>query len=77
MKKLFLVLVMTLSTLPAFAQRYNCQVVAVDRYHRVLATFTGSRDYRGMCRNALAFCHSEVRRRGWWDARCLQTRTRW
>lgn len=82
MKKAFFALVMILSALPAFAQRppypQQCQVVAVDRYNRVIARFWAQTDWRtGQCRDGLRNCHFEIRRRGWYDARCLQLRNRW
>lgn len=53
----------------------NCTVVAVDRFNRVMAHFWGYTDPRtGMCRDGLRNCNNEIRRRGWYDARCLQTR---
>lgn len=81
MKKYFLGLLILASALPAFAEPTAprpCQVVAVDRYHRVIARFYGNTN-RGnrMCRNALRQCNFEIRRRGWWDARCLQVRNPW
>ncbi len=84
MKKAFFALLLTLSALPALAQHrptpypQNCTVVAVDRYNRVIARFWGYTDPRsGMCRDGLRNCNFEIRRRGWYDARCLQTRNRW
>jgi hypothetical protein len=89
MNKIIFVLMLTLSALPAFAQRrhpnpiphprnpypQNCTVVAVDRYNRVMAHFWGYTDPRnGMCRDGLRNCNFEIRRRGWYDARCLQVR---
>lgn len=77
MKKALFVILMTLSVAPAFAQRYpaTCQAAAVDRYNRLIARFYGRVDYRtGMCREALRNCNMEIRRRGWYDARCVQLR---
>jgi hypothetical protein len=82
MKKLFIALLVTLSALPAFAQ-YNpypssCQVVAVDRYNRVVARFYAQTDWRnGQCVDGLRQCNQEIRRRGWYDVRCAQVRNRW
>jgi hypothetical protein len=90
MKKAFVALLIVATALPAFAQnrphprpRPNprsapCTVVAVDRYNRVMAHFYGrTNPGHGMCRDALRNCNYEIRRRGWWDARCLQVRGRW
>ena len=79
MKKLFVVLMLTFTTLPAFAQRYGtCQVAAVDRYNRIIARFYGYPEGpNGICRQALRQCNYEVRMRGWYDARCIQYRARW
>jgi hypothetical protein len=55
----------------------SCQVVAVDYYNRVLARFYGQTDHRGMCRSALHQCNYEIRRRGWYGARCTQLLNRW
>jgi hypothetical protein len=80
MKKIMLVALLTLSTLPAFAQRrypypQPCQVAAIDNYNRLIARFYGQLDPRyGQCRDALRNCNMEIRRRGWWDARCVQLR---
>lgn len=87
MKKVFFALMFTLSALPALAQHrprpvpvpspypQNCTVVAVDRWNRVMAHFWGYTDPRtGMCRDGLRNCNFEIRRRGWYDARCLQVR---
>lgn len=75
MKKALFALMLVLSALPAFAQRYprTCEAVAVDRYNRLIARFYGRFDPRtGMCREALRNCNMEIRRRGWYDARCVQ-----
>lgn len=82
MKKAIFAIVMILSALPAFAQSYpypqQCQVVAVDRYNRTIARFWAQTDWRtGQCRDGLRNCNFEIRRRGWYDARCLQVRNRW
>lgn len=77
MKKLILAFALTMTTLPAFAQAYSCQVVAVDRFNRVLLRFNARPDWQtGMCRDGLRMCNMEIRRRGMWDARCLQVRGR-
>ena len=77
MKKLFVVLTLALTTLPAFAQSYSCQVVAVDRYNRILMRFHARTDWQtGMCREGLRQCNFEIRRRNMWDARCMQVRGR-
>ncbi len=84
MKKVFFVMLIALAALPAFAQNYpgpyptTCQVVAVDRFNRVIARFYARPDWQtGMCREGLRQCNFEIRRRGWYDARCLQLRNRW
>ncbi len=82
MKKLILVLMFTMTALPAFAQHYpnptQCQVVAVDRFSRVVARFYAQTDWRtGQCRDGLRMCNFEIRRRGWYDVRCAQLRNRW
>lgn len=80
MKKAVLAILLTMSALPAFAQRYptTCQAAAIDRYNRLIARFYGQTDYRtGQCREALRNCHFEIRRRGWRDARCVQIRNQW
>jgi hypothetical protein len=80
MKKLFVALMFLVTALPAFAQRYptQCQVVAVDRYSRVVARFYAQTDWRtGQCRDGLRQCHFEIRSRGWYDVRCAQLRNRW
>lgn len=81
MKKVILVTLMTLAALPAFAQHRpyptQCQAAAIDRFNRIIATFWGYSDPRGMCREALRNCNFEIRRRGWYDARCVQLRNRW
>jgi hypothetical protein len=77
MKKAMFALLLTVSAVPAFAQRFpsGCQVAAVDSYNRVIARFYGRMDYRtGMCREGLRNCHLESRRRGWYDVRCVQLR---
>jgi hypothetical protein len=89
MKKAFFAIMLTLAALPALAQYrprpvphprpvpypQNCTVVAVDRYNRVMAHFWGYTDPRnGMCRDGLRNCNLEIRRRGWYDARCMQVR---
>ena len=80
MKKYLLGILLVVSAFPAYAQRTHrpCQVAAVDNFNRVIARFYGQTDWRsGMCRNALRQCNFEIRRRGWWGARCVQLRTRW
>ena len=92
MKKAFIALMLTLAALPSFAEDrprpvpgprpvphpQNCTVVAVDRMNRVMAHFWGYTDPRtGMCRDGLRNCNMEIRRRGWYDARCMQVRNRW
>lgn len=82
MKKGFFALLIALSALPAFAQRYpypyQCQAAAIDRYNRIIATFWGRTDHpNGFCREGLRICNMEIRRRGWYDARCVQLRNRW
>lgn len=83
MKRIILVFVMMMSTIPAMAESLEsrdipCQVAAIDRYHRVIARFYGNSNGRHrMCRNALRQCNFEIRRRGWWGVRCVQIRTRW
>jgi hypothetical protein len=77
MKKALFALMLILSALPAFAQRYptTCQAAAIDRYNRLIARFYGRVDYRtGQCREALRNCSMEIRRRGWYDAHCVQLR---
>jgi hypothetical protein len=76
MKKIFLAFMLTLVTAPVFAQRYyNCQVVMVDRYNRVVQRFYAQRDYRsGMCRDGLRQCNYEIQRRGLYGRRCAQVR---
>lgn len=77
MKHGLFLLLLTFVSLPVFAQRYpsDCRVAAVDGYNRLIARFYGRMDYRtGMCRDALKNCHKEIRRRGWYDARCVQMR---
>lgn len=83
MRNFCLGLVLLVSALPAFAEvseinNRPCQVVAVDRYQRIVARFYGNSHPRDrMCRNALRQCNYEVRRRGWWDVRCRQLGNRW
>lgn len=90
MKKTFVAVLLIVTALPALAQwnprprprpypgpYRSCQVVAVDYYNRVIARFYGHTDYRGMCRNALHQCNYEIRRRGWYGARCTQLLNRW
>ena len=77
MKKTILAILLTMSALPAFAQRYpvSCQAGALDRYNRLVARFYGHVDPRsGQCRSALRDCNREIRRRGWYDVRCVQLR---
>lgn len=76
MKKLFFVFAMVLTTAPVFAQRYyNCQVIMIDRYNRVLQRFYAQADYRtGMCREGLRQCNYEIQRRGIYGARCATLR---
>lgn len=89
MKKLFVVMLCMMTALPALAQyrprphprptpTQQCQVVAVDRYSRVVARFYAHTDWRtGQCRDGLRQCNFEIRRRGWYDVRCAQLRNRW
>ena len=75
MKKVFFALLLTVFSLPALAQHYpyptNCTVVASDRFNRFIAYFWSYTDSRtGMCRDALRSYNLEIRRRGWYDARC-------
>lgn len=86
MKKYLLGLLLIVTSVPAFAETASsaeidarpCQVVAVDRFNRVIAYFYGHTDRRSrMCRSALRQCNYEIRRRGWWGVRCAQLRTRW
>lgn len=83
MKKAFVALLLIVTALPASAQWNprppygSCQVVAVDYYNQVIARFYGQTDHRGMCRNALHHCNYEIRRRGWYGARCVQLLNRW
>jgi hypothetical protein len=75
MKNMFMALVVAMVTLPAFAQRYSCQVVMVDRYNRIIQRFYAQVDYRtGMCRDGLRDCNYEIRRRGVYGARCATVR---
>lgn len=76
MNKIILAIALTLSALPAFAQRYaSCQVVMVDRYNRVIQRFYAQADYRsGMCRDGLRNCNYEIRLRNIYGARCAQVR---
>jgi hypothetical protein len=81
MKKLTLVIFLALAPLSALAQPHpypaECRVVAVNRYNRVLAQFWGQVDpYSRVCRNAMNHCLYEIRRRGWYDARCIYVRNR-
>jgi hypothetical protein len=81
MKNVMIVFVLMLMSLPVFAQRYRhpkqCQAAAIDRYNRIIATFWGPGNPNGRCHQALRICDMEVRRRGWYDARCVQLRSRW
>lgn len=81
MKKVLFATLMILSAVPAFAQHgpypQYCQVAAIDRFNRIIATFRGYEDPRGMCRDGLRTCNFEIRRRGWYDARCVLLRNRW
>lgn len=83
MNKYLLGLLLMFSAFPVFAETTElsdrpCQVVAVDRYQRVIARFYGRTHPRSrMCRSALRQCNYEIRRRGWWGVRCTQLRTRW
>jgi hypothetical protein len=92
MRAIFICLLILVTSLPAFAQRRpiprprpipnpypsSCQVVAIDRYQRVIARFYARTDWQsGQCRDGLRQCNYEIRRRGWWDARCAQVRNPW
>lgn len=77
--KTFFALMLILSSLPAFAQYRSpnqCQVAAMDRYNRIIATFRGS-TFDPVCRDGMRVCEQEVRRRGWYDVRCVVLRNRW
>ena len=81
MHKLIVAILLTVSALPALAQRYpnprysTCQVVMVDRYNRVVQRFYAYTDPRsGMCRDGLRDCNYEIRRRNVYGARCAQVR---
>lgn len=74
MKKFIVASLLAMTTLPAFAQGYyNCQVVMIDRYNRVIDRFYARRDPRtGMCREGLRQCNYELQRRPIYGARCAQ-----
>lgn len=81
MKNTFIALFLMMTVFPAFAQRHRfpsqCEVAAIDRYNRIIATFRAPTNGNGRCNQGIRICNMEVRRRGWYDARCVPMRNRW